>query len=210
MGYRNNALEFFICCERPCQKHPHSDINNTVEGYLSVLDGNSISARRPRLSPVDRRPLKMKQKKKKKKKKKKAPPRTKAERRRAFEAREEEKALRAAAIDLAYPLHPPMWASVRGKGTEEDPYTFWVRLCERCRRCPTDPPANKQCCPYSDDFCGELRSDGASWCAHHADGLVTVAYHEAPRAVQEWASAEFRAQRAAYVPDDMADDWEGY
>jgi hypothetical protein len=153
----------------------------------------------------------MKQKKKKKKKKKKkAPPRTKAERRRAFEAHKEEKALRAAAIDLAYPLHPPMWASVRGKGTEEDPYTFWVRLCERCRRCPTDPPANKQCCPYSDDFCGELRSDGASWCAHHADGLVTVAYHEAPRAVQEWASAEFRAQRAAYVPDDMADDWEGY
>jgi hypothetical protein len=39
---------------------------------------------------------------------------------------------------------------------------------------------------------------------------VTVAYHEAPRAVQEWASGEFRAQRAAYVPDDMADDWEGY
>jgi hypothetical protein len=152
----------------------------------------------------------MKMRKKRKKKKRKPLPRTKAGRRRAFEAREEEKTLRAAAIDLAYPLHPPMWASVRGRGTAEDPYTFWVRLCERCRRCPTDPPADKQCCPYSEAFCEELRSGCDHYCSHHADGLVTVAYHKAPRAVQEWASEEFRAQRAAYVPDDENEDWEGY
>jgi hypothetical protein len=136
---------------------------------------------------------------------------TKTGRKRAKAAAKARTAAKQAALDETHPFHPPQWVTTRGMGTVAKPYTFCITLCELCRQLPTDPPTNKECCPYTKDFCDDLR-EGGGVCSHHMPtwGGCTVPYDSAPIAVQEWAKDEHRTRREAHIYDDLADDWEGY